>query len=71
MDLVSGAKKKIIMMQHTSKGQSKVLKKCDYEVTGIHVVDILVTDKGLFSWNEGSHNMVLEELAPGVSLEEL
>lgn len=47
------------------------MKKCDYEVTGIHVVDYLITDKGLFSWKEGSHGMVLEELAPGVSLEEL
>ena len=71
MDLVSGAKKKIIMMQHTAKGQPKVLKKCDYEVTGVHVVDVLVTDKALFTWKDGSHGMILEELAPGVTLEEV
>jgi len=59
------------MMQHTAKGKSKVLKKCGYEVTGIHCVDILVTDKGLFSWKDGRHTMVLDELAPGVTLEEI
>lgn len=55
MDLVSGAKKKIIMMQHTAKGKPKVLKKCEYEVTGVNVVDVLITDKGLFKWQEGTN----------------
>jgi 3-oxoacid CoA-transferase subunit B len=71
MDLVQGAKKVCIMMQHSAKGKSKVLKKCGFELTGIHCVDMLVTDKGMFSWKNGCHSMTLEELAPGVSLEEL
>lgn len=71
MDLVQGAKKVCIMMQHSAKGKSKVLKKCGFELTGTHCVDMLVTDKGLFSWMNGSHNMTLEELAPGVTLDEL
>jgi 3-oxoacid CoA-transferase B subunit len=71
MDLVQGAKKVCIMMQHSAKGKSKVLKKCGFELTGIHCVDMLVTDKGMFTWKNGAHSMTLDELAPGVSLEEL
>ena len=70
MDLVSGAKKIIIAMLHTDKNNnSKVKKKCTLPVTGYGVVDVLVTDKAVFVFEEGK--MVLKEIAPGLSLDEL
>lgn len=48
-----------------------MLKKCSFELTGIHCVDVLVTEKGLFTWKEGSRTMTLEETGPGVTIEEI
>lgn len=69
MDLVNGAKKVICVMTHDAKGSPKVMKENTYPLTGRGVVDVLITDKALFRWYDG--NMVLEELAPGITLEEV
>lgn len=70
MDLVAGAKKVYIAMQHvTKKGQPKIIPECKLPVTGYGEVDVIVTEYALFRfYNE---KMVLEEIAPEISLDEL
>jgi 3-oxoacid CoA-transferase len=70
MDLVSGVKKVVVMMEHCAKdGSPKILPECDLPVTGKAVVDLLVTDKGVFEVSESG--MTLIEISPFSSLEEL
>lgn len=70
MDLVSGAKEVIIAMEHTDKkGNAKILKKCTLPLTGKGVVTRIITNLGVFSASK--RGLVLEELAPDVSLEEI
>lgn len=68
MDLVTGARKVIIGMEHCSKdGKSKILKKCSLPLTAKNKVHVVVTELGLFRFVDGQ--LVLEEHAPGVSLD--
>lgn len=70
MDLVNGAKKVIILMEHTDKnGNSKLKKRCSLPLTGLRVVHRVITELGVFDFEDG--HMKLVELQPGVSLEEL
>ncbi len=70
MDLVSGSKYVIVVMEHCNKaGKSKVLKECTLPLTGKNVVDMLITDLGVFKINNGK--LTLIELADGVTLDEL
>jgi len=69
MDLVNGAKKVIISMVHTARGNPKILKKCTLPLTGKGVVDMIITEMGVFEFIDGK--LTLTELTPGVSLEEL
>jgi 3-oxoacid CoA-transferase subunit B len=48
MDLVAGAKKLIITMEHTAKGNKKIFDKCRLPLTGAQVVDMLITDMAVF-----------------------
>jgi len=53
MDLVSGAKKVIITMEHTAKGQKKIFDKCRLPLTGEKVVHMLITDMAVFEFKNG------------------
>lgn len=70
MDLVNGSKQVIIMMNHFSKdGVAKLLKKCVLPLTGKEVVDIVVTEMGVFKPTGTSFKVL--KLADGVTLEDL
>ncbi|MBM7648269.1 3-oxoacid CoA-transferase subunit B [Bacillus ectoiniformans] len=70
MDLVNGAKRVVVTMEHTNKkGESKVKKECELPLTGQGVVNRLITDLAVFDFtNEG---MILTELQEGATLEEV
>ena len=69
MDLVSCGSKVVVTMEHTSKGQSKVLPKCTLPLTGKGVVSKLVTEMAVFEFTPNW--MVLMEIAPDVTLEKV
>ena len=70
MDLVAGAKKVIVSMEHTTKkGEPKILKKCTLPLTASNEVDIIVTEMGVMEVT--SEGIVLKELAPGVTVEDI
>ena len=70
MDLVHGAKTIIVMMTHFNKnGSPKLLKRCNLPLTGLNVVNLVVTDRGLFSIKEKRFKIL--ELAPGVARKDL
>ena len=73
MDLVAGVKKVVVVMEHTSKeGAPKLLHKCELPLTGVNVVDLVITDLGVFAIDKhGAAPMRLLELADGVSLDEI
>ena len=73
MDLVAGVKRVVVVMEHTSKeGAPKLLKKCELPLTGVGVVDLVISDLGVFEIDKhGTGPMRLIELADGVSLEEI
>ncbi len=71
MDLVSGVKKVIVLMEHTAKdGSSKVLKECSLPVTGKGVVSMIITELCVFEVLPGK-GLALKELFPGVTIEDL
>jgi 3-oxoacid CoA-transferase subunit B len=68
MDLVAGAKRVIVCMEHVAKnGKSKIVKKCDLPLTGKRVVSRIITDLCVFDVTP--QGLLLRELAPGVSEE--
>ena len=66
MDLVSGAKRVIVAMQHAAKGKSKIVKKCGLPLTSVRPVDLVVTDMAVLGFDGG--RITLVETAPGVSV---
>jgi 3-oxoacid CoA-transferase subunit B len=71
MDLVSGAKRVVVLMEHlTRDGQPKVRRECTLPLTGRRVVDRLITDLATFDF-PADDGMVLTELEDGVTLEQL
>jgi 3-oxoacid CoA-transferase subunit B len=70
MDLVAGVRRVVVVMDHTEKtGAPKLLHRCTLPLTGAGVVDLLVTDLGVFEIGAGG--VTLTELAPGVTVEEI
>jgi 3-oxoacid CoA-transferase subunit B len=70
MDLVAGVKRVIVVMEHTAKdGEKKILKRCSLPLTGAGVVNMVITDLGVFTIDK--QGMTLTELAPGVSLDDI
>ena len=65
MDLVSGAKRVIVAMQHTAKGKPKIVKSCSLPITSTRRVDLVVTELAVIAFPDG--NATLVETAPGVS----
>ncbi|MEJ0061069.1 MAG: 3-oxoacid CoA-transferase subunit B [Terricaulis sp.] len=73
MDLVAGVKRVVVVMEHNAKdGSPKLLRKCDLPLTGVNVVDLVISDLGVFEIDKkGAAPMRLIELATGVTLDEI
>jgi 3-oxoacid CoA-transferase B subunit len=72
MDLVAGVRRIVVVMEHTEKsGAPKFRHRCSLPLTGAGVVDLLITDLGVFDIDRKHGGAVLTQLAPGVTLQEI
>jgi 3-oxoacid CoA-transferase subunit B len=72
MDLVAGVNRIIVVMEHTDKrGQPKILERCTLPLTGLGVVDLIITDLAVFSCDKARGGLTLVELASGLTVQEI
>ena len=71
MDLVAGVKKVVVIMEHTAKDEPKLLHACNLPLTGAGVVDLIITDLGVFNVDRTGGGLTLIELAPAVTLDDI
>ena len=72
MDLVSGVKRIVVVMEHVNKhGAPKILDRCTLPLTGTQVVDLIISDLAVFACDKKAGGLTLLELAPGVALDEV
>jgi 3-oxoacid CoA-transferase subunit B len=69
MDLVAGVKRVVVLMEHTAGGKPKLLRRCTLPLTGAGVVDLVITDLGVFEVGEADLRLV--GIAPEVTVEEI
>ena len=69
MDLVTGARRVVIAMQHTARGKPKIVRKCTLPLTSVRPVDLVVTELAVISFPSGRATLL--ETAPGVSVEQV
>src|SRR3954454_13889811 len=69
MDLVTGAKRVVIAMQHTAKGKPKIMHRCTLPLTSARSVDLVVTEMAVIAFKDERATLV--EIAPGVSIEQV
>src|ERR1700757_3538586 len=68
MDLVGGVKRVVVVMEHSAKNEAKLLHRCTLPLTGAGVVDMVITDLGVFTVDRHGGGMTLVEFAPEVTL---
>jgi acetate CoA/acetoacetate CoA-transferase beta subunit len=69
MDLVTGAKRVIVAMQHAAKGVSKIVEKCSLPLTSVRPVDMLVTELAVITFRD--RHATLLETGPGISVDQV
>ena len=69
LDLVSGAKRVVVAMQHTAKGKSKIVKQCSLPLTSMRTVDLVVTELAVIGFPGGRATLL--ETAPGVKVDQV
>lgn len=71
MDLVAGVRRVVVLMEHTAKGQPKLVTECSLPLTGRRCVDMVITDLCVLEMDPARRRFVLRELAPGVTVEDV
>lgn len=69
MDLVTGAKRVIVAMQHAAKGKSKIVKRCSLPLTSSRAIDLVVTELAVIAFRDGKASLL--ERAPGTSVDQV